>query len=189
METIRTFVAVDVKVGFELESKWNEVKSILRNDNIKWVEPNSLHLTLFFLGDTPFSLVESISQKLALDLQGIESFDIRLQGFGTFGSSISPRIIWAGIARSESLIQLKHIVSNAILPFGFKEQQGDFSPHFTLGRVKNMRPSNELVHFINSNKLNVLQVAAVDKVIFYQSILKPNGPIYKPLSEIKLPCL
>jgi len=186
MESLRTFIAIDVKVEKELKSKWLELKTALRNDNIKWVDENSLHLTLFFLGNTPFDLIDSIGHKLDSELHGIHSFSIKIQGFGTFGNPKSPRVIWAGISKSEQLKGLKETVGGAISSSGFYEQEGAFSPHFTLGRVKQMHPSDELLSFINRNGSIVLQEVEVKEVVFYQSILKPNGPVYKPLKTVKL---
>jgi RNA 2',3'-cyclic 3'-phosphodiesterase len=189
MESLRTFIAIDVKIEKELKRKWIELKTLLRNDNIKWVDEHSLHLTLFFLGDTPSNLIDSIGCKLESELDKTSSFSIKLKGFGTFGNTKSPRVIWVGIAQSERLNLLKQTVNRVISSLGFEEQEGDFSPHFTLGRIKQMMPSNELLGFINRNKSILLQVAEVENIIFYQSVLTPNGPIYKPLKTIKLPSL
>jgi 2'-5' RNA ligase len=189
METIRTFVAIDVYAQDRLLSKWKELKNLLRNDSVKWVEEESLHLTLFFLGETSVSIAKDISHKLVTVLQSVKPFDITLQGVGTFGKIDAPKVIWIGIAKSDELHQLKEIVSNAISSFGFQEQQGIFSPHFTLGRMKHLLGTVDLSNFINLNKATEIQKSKVDKVIFYQSILTPKGPIYKPLKIIKLPSL
>jgi 2'-5' RNA ligase len=144
METIRTFVAIDVYAQDCLQFKWKELKNLLQNDSIKWVDEKSLHLTLFFLGETSGSIVKEISQKLETELQRVKSFDITLQGFGTFGKTNSPKVLWVGITKSDQLSQLKNIVSSAVSSFGFQEQQGVFFPHFTLGRVRHLPGAVEL---------------------------------------------
>lgn len=189
MESQRTFIAINVKVEAVLATKWRELKNLLNNDTIKWVNENSLHLTLFFLGDTPTHKIETIKQNLERELQNFASFNITIKGFGTFGHPKSPKVIWAGIAKTEKLIQLNRIFNGAISPLGFGTQAESFSPHFTLGRVKQMRLPNDLANFINNNVSNVLQEVKVDEIIFYQSILKPSGAVYKPLKIIKLPSL
>lgn len=189
MESLRTFIAINVKVEAELANRWRELKNLLNNGIIKWVNEDSLHLTLFFLGDTPTDKIDTIKQNLERELQNFASFNITIKGFGTFGHPKSPKVIWAGIANAEKLNQLNRIVSGAIMPLGFEAQSERFSPHFTLGRVKQMQLSKGLANFINKNESVVLQEAKVDEVIFYQSILKPSGAIYKPLKIIKLPSL
>ena len=186
METLRTFVAIDVKVEQMLKRKWQELKTLLKNDSIKWVDEHSLHLTLFFLSNTPIDTIDEIAQKLDQELQKTSSLKIKLQGVGTFGNPNLPRVIWVGISKSEQLLVLMKAVRAAISSFGFDEPDGDFSPHFTLGRVKQLKSTIELINYINSNKSEILQEAEIDKVIFYQSILTPKGPEYKTLKEIKL---
>ena len=186
METLRTFVAIDVNIETELDSKWKELKILLQNDTIKWVDEKSLHLTLFFLGETSVDIVEQISFKLETELQKVTPFKIFLQGFGTFGKNNVPKVIWAGISKSEQLIGLKNLVAGIISGYGFEEQHGIFSPHFTLGRVKQMRKNTEFENFIRRYELTEFQETIVDKVIFYQSVLTPKGPIYRPLKIIKL---
>lgn len=189
MESLRTFIAINVKVETELATRWRELKKLLNNDIIKWVNEDSLHLTLFFLGDTPIDKIDPIKQNLERELRNFASFNITIKGFGTFGHPKSPKVIWAGIANTEKLNQLNKIISDAIIPLGFEAQSEKFSPHFTLGRVKQMRLPNGLANFINKNVSNILQEVKVDEVIFYQSILKPSGPVYKSLKTIKLPYL
>lgn len=186
MESIRTFIAIDARVDQALLKKWQEVKSLLCNDSIKWVDEQSLHLTLFFLGETPIDLIDNISQELEADIQKHSSFKITLQGFGIFGNPKSPKVIWIGIAKSEQLYQLKKDVNSILTSLDFDEPDGKFSPHFTLGRIKQIKTTFELYSFINKNKTEFLQEVEVDKVIFYQSTLKPTGPIYRPIKEIKL---
>lgn len=186
METLRTFVAIDVKVESALEKKWSELKSLLRNDSIKWVDDQTIHLTLFFLGDTPISQIDEIAQKLEIQLRKTSSFRITLNGLGVFGNRDVPKVIWVGILESQQLFQLKKEVDLTLSTFGFNDTHGKFSPHITLGRVKHMKSSDTLKSYINRNKSEILQEVEVDRVIFYQSILTPTGSIYKLLKEIKL---
>lgn len=186
MEFLRTFVAIDIKVEPLLRKKWGEIKSLLCNDSIKWVDEHTIHLTLFFLGDTPQDQVKEIAQSLELHLRDILSFRVTVNGLGFFGNKNQPKVIWAGVTESKPLFQLKENVNHALLNLGFDDPNEKFSPHLTLGRVKQIKSSDSLITYINRNKHEILQEVVIDKVIFYQSILKPTGPIYKPLKEIKL---
>lgn len=186
MVNLRTFIAIDVKVDRVLKSKWHELKALLNNDSIKWVDEQSLHLTLFFLGNTPIDMVDDIAQKLELALQSSSSFKISLQGFGIFGNPKTPRVIWVGVASSKPLLTLMQVVRTTISSLAFDEPEGVFSPHFTLGRVRQLKSSSELNSYIDRNKSEILQEVDVERVVFYQSVLTPTGPIYKPLKEIKL---
>ena len=186
MESIRTFIAVDVNVEDELKEKWLELKSLLHNDRIKWVDENTIHLTLFFLGETPINRIDEISKRLELSLKKTPSFKIILSGLGFFGNRLLPKVIWVGISESKPLFNLKEIINSTISGLGFDEPHGKFSPHITLGRVKQIKSSDELINYINTNMSTTFQIAEIDKVVFYQSILTPTGPTYKLLKEIKL---
>ncbi|RPH28700.1 MAG: RNA 2',3'-cyclic phosphodiesterase [Bacteroidales bacterium] len=145
METLRTFIAIDVKVEPTLKKKWEELKILLCNDSIKWVNEQTIHLTLSFLGDTPICQIEDITQQLELNLKKTSTFRITLNGFGFFGKSSSPKVIWVGISESQHISQLKKIVNSTLSTLGFDDSQGKFSPHITLGRVKQLKSSIELV--------------------------------------------
>ncbi|MHC1705624.1 MAG: RNA 2',3'-cyclic phosphodiesterase [Tenuifilaceae bacterium] len=186
METIRTFVAIDVNVENNLKVKWRELKSLLRSDSIKWVDEHSLHLTLFFLGDTEIETVEKISIKLEEELHETPQFKINLKGWGIFGNHNFPKVIWTGISESQDLKNIKKKVNNVVTSFGFEEERRDFSPHFTLGRVKHIKEPELLASFIQNNKTEFIQESLISRVIFYKSELRPSGPIYTPIKTIKL---
>lgn len=186
METLRTFIAIDVEVGSALKKKWTELKLLLRNDSIKWVDEHTIHLTLFFLGDTPISQIEKIASHLELVISNVQSYKITLNGLGVFGNRNQPKVVWVGISESKELFKLKEIINQTILLLGYREHKENFSPHITLGRVKQIKSSIELINYIDKNRLEVFQEIEIGRVIFYQSLLTPAGPIYKPLKEIKL---
>jgi 2'-5' RNA ligase len=51
-DLLRTFVAVKVEPAPALLHTMKDLQMALRGEQVKWVEPNNLHLTLKFLGDT-----------------------------------------------------------------------------------------------------------------------------------------
>lgn len=189
MDNLRTFIAIDIKVEPLLKSKWEDLKQLLENDTVKWVDERTIHLTLFFLGETTPLQVKEITYELEVELKKTQPFSIKITGLGLFGNPNNPKVIWAGIAESQPLNLIKEKVDLALLRQGFEDTQSKFSPHLTLGRIKHIKSANELNSFIKSNKSLHFFDVEVAKVIFYQSILTPNGPIYKPLKEIKLPSL
>lgn len=186
MDNLRTFVAIDVKVDPSLKSRWEKLKHLLQNDSVKWVDERTIHLTLFFLGETTPMQVREVTPQLVTALKNTQPFIIKITGLGLFGNPSNPKVIWAGISDSQQLYQLKEKVDNALLTQGFQDSQSKFSPHLTLGRIKHIKSANELNSFIKNNKSVSFFDVEVDKVVFYQSILTPSGPIYKPLKEIKL---
>ncbi|MFI8686062.1 RNA 2',3'-cyclic phosphodiesterase [Rossellomorea sp. NPDC077527] len=99
----------------------------------KWVHPEDYHLTLAFLGSAEklhhvIEKVESLSYS---------SFSLTFEGFGTFGKSDSPRILWMGVKHSDILHGLRNTVYGACEKAGFQLDKRPFSPHITVGRKWN----------------------------------------------------
>ena len=189
MEQLRTFIAVDIKPENDLLQSWDDLKANLCQDKIKWVDNELMHLTLFFLGDTPEVKINGLMQSIDGSLFSIKSFSLIIKGLGCFGNPLSPKVIWAGIEISNNLLKLKECINSAVIPLGFNEEEREFKPHLTLGRVKEMKPSGKFKNSIENYKTKVFQESKVTNVVLYQSILRQNGPIYKPLRIFKLPSL
>ncbi len=97
-----------------------------------WVRPESLHVTLKFIGEQPEAMVEQI--KHALSLVSVEAISISFRGFGFFPTARSARVFWVGIAADPQLAGLAKAVDDAIAPLGVAKEERPFSPHLTLAR-------------------------------------------------------
>lgn len=184
MRLIRTFVAIKIPVEGSLLDVWADLRDRFPGNQVKWVEHDCLHLTLFFMGDTPEDQIPEIGNDLKKVLQSQSAFELEVKGLGYFGSSISPRVIWVGIERSLQLTKLKRDVSQVISSYGFLDDQRAFNPHITLGRVKSLRDSGQLLRIIHGYTNFSFQKTNVNSVIHYKSELRPIGPIYTSLNEI-----
>lgn len=182
----RTFIAVDIKPGAKLLSCWLKLKQQHNLDFIKWVDGSALHLTLRFLGEIPVELVGAISEALSNSLADFNSFNLKVKGLGSFGRP-SPRVIWVGVERNETLNGLKQTIDDALLPFGFGREKGLFMPHVTLGRVNFMKNSEAFYDMTDKLQSYTFQEAEIGEVTFYQSLLTPKGAIYKPIRSYRLP--
>jgi 2'-5' RNA ligase len=186
MNTLRTFVALDIPIGDELKKTWNSIIKDHIKDSIKWVDPHILHLTLFFLGETPIATIDSIKINLTNFLLDFKSFKITLKGLGVFGSKNNPRVIWVGVVPSDSLLLIYQKIVDSLKPSGFLPDERGFNPHITLGRIKNLFDVNKFIHSVNVEQNKVFQETRVDKVTLYKSDLTPKGPIYTPLHQVKI---
>lgn len=186
MESLRTFIALDIKVDNLLCSDWNYLKQILLRERVKWVQNKVLHLTLLFLGETPGNVVDSISEKLNHSLPLIRTFKLSIKGLGVFGNPLSPKVIWVGSENSSGLLILKKSIDDTILPLGYGTVEKSFIPHITLGRGKDIKPNLVLKKYIDDRKDKFYQEVQIDEVTFYQSILRSEGPEYRPIKIIKL---
>jgi 2'-5' RNA ligase len=182
----RAFIAVKVEPGGELLRMISSFKALLGAENIKWVDPANIHLTLAFLGDTEEKRIKSITSMLKERCTGFNEFDFILAGTGIFKNYWGPRVIWVGIRSSEKLIMLNNIITDGLRENGFEIEDRQFRPHLTLGRVKSVKDTENLKKVLEKYRDTEFQKVEVKEVILFESILMQTGPIYKPLGSYSL---
>jgi len=105
---------------------------------VRWVQPETSHLTLHFLGETERERAELV--RLALpDVVGAHSaFDLRTAALGVFPNFRRPRVLWLGLhGPVHRLETLQQDVGGALRRLGFAVEDELYHPHITLGRVRN----------------------------------------------------
>lgn len=183
---IRTFVAVDITPGKELLDQFRKFKSIFRDDNINWVPEDNFHLTLRFLGNTSRLQLEQLAERFAEVASGFESFEFAVKGAGYFKSKGSPRVLFLNISDSEKLSALADKIEEVVIATGFSKEGKTFRPHLTLGRIKHLNNRNRFCSVLDDLPEILYQQVEVSSFIFYQSILRPQGPAYKPIKIFPL---
>jgi RNA 2',3'-cyclic 3'-phosphodiesterase len=98
----------------------------------RWVLPESLHITLKFIGEKPAETVEDI--KRALAVVQLAPFDLSLRGYGFFPTAKSARVFWVGIESGPQLLELTKTVDRMTSALGIPQEDRLFSPHLTLAR-------------------------------------------------------
>src|SRR4030095_16743665 len=78
----------------------------------RWVRPESLHVTLKFIGDTPDDEVLKIRQVLSTIEAG--AFEISFRGYGFFPTPKSARVFWIGLNASDQMPQLANTIDDAV---------------------------------------------------------------------------
>jgi 2'-5' RNA ligase len=182
----RTFIAIDIIPSAKLKEDYELVRHRLRLERISWVPDKNLHITLNFLGDTAEELLADIAQSIENIVKGYTSFNLSLRSFGVFKNLHDPRVIWIGCDPCSEIEQIKKELDNRLTSLGFEPEGREFSPHLTLGRVKNIHQQNQLAQLITMHKDTFFQSQKVDKIIFYESKLMTAGPIYLPIGEFFL---
>jgi len=133
---MRLFVALDIDpdIRERITAFRNQMRVLA--PAVRWVGPETFHVTLQFLGET--KKVGEI--RLALKQVRAESTRIAFRGAGFFPNPRAPRVFWVGIEGDENLSQLATGVAAAMLPLGFERDAGPFTPHLTLARSGSGRP-------------------------------------------------
>lgn len=181
---IRCFIAIDVD-NPEIVSKIVSIQKELEagGSKIKPVEPENLHLTLFFLGEQPPKVVEKVQD--AMSAVDFRSFVMKLQGLGAFPSQERPRVIWVGVTQGFEEVQAIYRALRPKLqaiPLRLESEE-EFVPHITIARVK--FSGYALRKVIASLKDVELGLQEVKAIRLKKSTLTPRGPIYETLYEVK----
>lgn len=182
----RLFVAVKIQPDNQFEEIYGELRKKLILEKIKWVEPQNLHLTLKFLGKTPaedFGKIHNLLQDVAARHS---AFELTLQQSGIFGSRYSPRVIWLGTNGNQELTALGEDALNSFDAAGFKRDRGNFVPHLTLGRIKQLTNKKYFQDVISQYHETFFQKQTVEQFYLFESILNRTGPVYKILKSYNL---
>jgi RNA 2',3'-cyclic 3'-phosphodiesterase len=98
----------------------------------RWVRPESLHVTLKFIGEKTADTVEEIKRALASVKS--QSFELTFRGYGFFPTAKSARVFWIGIESGQQIGSLAKSIDDATAALGIPKEDHEFSPHLTLAR-------------------------------------------------------
>ena len=182
----RLFVAIKLKPDENFLETYNFLKTNLKQDLIKWVKPDVMHLTLKFLGPTPNEDISKIKYVLENFSKKKSPLNFEFDKTGIFGSSYDPRVIWFGITNNEEIKSFGEDLLNLFHENGFKRDRQNFVPHLTIGRIKKINNKRYFQNIIDKVKDKKIQSFYVNEIILYQSILKPDGPVYIELGKYNL---
>ncbi|MGH2443620.1 MAG: RNA 2',3'-cyclic phosphodiesterase [Chloroflexota bacterium] len=117
-----------------------------RDQLLKVVSPDLLHITIRFLGDVAPSRVDDVTGAVNQAVRGERSFQLRLSGAGRFPARGIPRVIWCGLERDaglDSATRLFHKLEAALISGGFPPESRPFAPHITLARARDNLTSGD----------------------------------------------
>ncbi len=179
---MRVFIAIDLpdELKEEIFKIYNKIKFI----RAKFVEKENLHITLKFLGELQPPKVKEIQE--ALKSIEFEKFKIRVKGLGAFPDFNRIRVLWLGIAEGkEKLLELQRKVDIICKKFGFPLEK-EYVPHITIARIKQVLNKEKFLEIIDELKNIDFGYFEVKEFKLKQSILRPQGPLYKDLEKYSL---
>jgi len=130
---MRIFIALDLEdvIRERIDRFIEGVRGIV--PDARWVLPESLHITLKFIGEKPAETIDDLKRALAgIDLA---RFDLSLKGYGFFPTAKSARVFWVGIESGPELVELAKSVDQLTSALGIPKEDRPFSPHLTLARA------------------------------------------------------
>lgn len=177
---------------------------------VRWTAPESIHLTLRFLGETSQRQCAQIGaglQSLAAHALSAEAAPqkilLTLQGVGCFPNTRRPNVVWAGVAGATasgatadvgSLRAIQHAAEELARAAGFDPEDRPYTPHLTLGRMRreaaaaDLRRAGEVFDLAAASPTVRAWLAPlpVEAVSLMHSDLQPTGAIYTALARVPL---
>ena len=149
----------------------------------KWVAPDSLHITVRFIGEVDEGVAQDIHDRLA-EVQA-KGFAVTLAGVGSFGSDRHPHTLWVGADRSDELAHLHDKIESAVVRAGLPPEARKFQPHLTLARFR-QSPGPRLGAFLTHHALLRLPPMVVPRFTLFSSRLGRGGAVYSAEAEYPL---
>jgi 2'-5' RNA ligase len=187
---LRLFVAIELPP--EVREALARVQAGLKDGEmarLRWVKPESIHITLKFLGETPAVRQAPIEHALSEAVEGVAPFAVTLGKLGKFGGRQNPRVLWVDAAGdTEALSDLQKRVEEQLSPLGFPPDDREFSVHLTLARVPDdlqREVARAVDEAINGTEVPDLPIP-VSEVVLMRSELRREGAIYTRLASFRL---
>lgn len=183
----RAFIALEL--NDEMRSELSSLEVCLKKSNadVKWVSPDSIHLTLKFLGNIDARQIKEIEAMLAETGARFSPFTLSLKDIGAFPDMSRPRVIWVGIDNgvSESCA-IAGAIEDGCEKIGIPKEERVFHPHLTLGRVKSLKNCDKLKALVDNNSFELNSTADIGRLTLLKSQLTSKGSIYTPIFTARI---
>jgi RNA 2',3'-cyclic 3'-phosphodiesterase len=194
---MRLFIALDI--DDTIRERITRFVEGVRNfsPDARWVKPESLHVTLKFIGEQPDEKLEAIKTSL----RGISAATTQIQfcGYGFFPTPKSARVFWIGMEAGPQLAALAAAIDDKMATLKISKEDRAFSPHLTLARAgggsgsprwrKADRP-NPVFQMLQEKLANLpapdFGTMTPHEFFLYRSQLSPKGSKYTKLASFEL---
>jgi len=184
---IRAFVALPLPGSVRDEIRRAQEALKVHRFRIRWVRPESIHLTLKFLGDVSPMDIDRIQTALTQAAAGSGALTLCTKGFGAFPNLRKPRVLWVGVSGDiDGLFSCQQRVENELAQIGFPAESRRFKAHLTIGRSKGSVRGERLMEAFEALPDFQSPHFTADTIILYQSQLEPRGAVYTKLRTISL---
>ncbi len=182
----RLFAAIKITPDDKFLKLYYRLLKQFEDERIKWVEPQNMHITLKFFGETEENRINGICNVLNNISADHTAFSFFLNNIGIFGSAYKPRVIWFGVENDEPIKLLASDLLIKLETIGFKNDRQNFVPHLTVGRIKELVHKRSFQSKIDKSKDTFIQNVFVNKIYLFESTLTTSGPIYNIVKRFRL---
>ena len=189
VETVRAFVAADLHQ--EVTDELARVVLALAGAGVRGlrtVRPESVHLTLKFLGNVPRSDIPAVTSAISSVVSQHQPFTVESGGFGAYPGEHSPRVLWTGVSGPEALFRLRAGIEESLTSLGFAADSRPWSPHLTLARIRDGTSNRDRRRAWNAliGLEPVARTTRVSSVSLVASRLTPKGAVYSTIETFEM---
>lgn len=199
---IRAFLAVELPeplktslATLQLDLKQRLSRDFSREVRVSWVQSAAIHLTIKFFGDIEEQLVLPMKESIRDVVREHRAIDVPLDRLGVFPRLQQPRVLWVGPAEqweqgegASRLIRLHRAIDECCSHLGLAGDDRPLNAHLTLARIKEgersvgqaLAKSGVMDRPLRLGFLHAASVALM------KSELRPTGPVYTRLWELRL---
>jgi 2'-5' RNA ligase len=133
---VRTFVAVNIPAAER--TRLHASLAALRSKGlpVRWLDAESLHVTVKFLGDTEGDGIAAIRGVVEVAAEHRSPVTLRVGGLGAFPSLRRASTLWIGVGDDAELALLQRELEPALSRLGYPREQRPVRPHITVGRTR-----------------------------------------------------
>jgi RNA 2',3'-cyclic 3'-phosphodiesterase len=183
---MRCFIAIEIPS--EIKSAFIDLQNDLRNAgaDVAWTNPDNVHLTLKFLGEIDKKLIGEVEKVCLETIADMPPFKLSINGTGVFPNARHPRVLWVGLSGDvERLERLQEQLDERLAGIGFDNEEKDFQPHLTVGRIRSNKNLRELLARSDGYTLPALSFV-VQEIVLMKSDLLPSGACHTELARARM---
>lgn len=158
----------------------------------RWMKPESMHLTLSFLGEIDPQLLGELHHELDAVFAAGTPLGLRFQAAGAFPPRGKARVLWVGLAgedeaASEALAVLHSGVARAVHKAASVEPETrPFHPHVTLARCRQPWARGAVERFGEALGELPNEAFVVREGTLFESELRPSGAAHRVVGTYPL---
>ena len=178
---MRVFLALEIPG--EIKEHLGVVKDQLaaRIRGVRWVNEEAQHITLKFFGEQEEKRVSEIGDALSGIERQYDPVAAALRGVEAFPDRKRARVIVMALEKGvDNIRMIFHDIEDRLSGLGIEKEKRSFRPHITLGRMRTPGP------LLDRDIVAVeMKDFTVNRMVLFQSMLRPAGAIYTPIREFE----